>query len=207
MDVDDSAGKVDQDWCEVYSTLEQRHVPTGRGRGNAGLVRSDPRPHRALGNPAAPGGLRACVASTNSEEDSTNCRRVGPRAATHGFQFPQQRGLGHWKRRKLPVSAEKPAQALDARGGRKVRIVTTMSLDRVEVHRKWEMSAKTAFIGQPDSPAKNAPWLLIFLIRINPSFFPPEVSGLPLLPPALLRIPAKSVRQSARSSRIGYGGQ
>ena len=51
------------------------------------------------------------------------------------------RGLGHWKRPKPSSMTKKSARELDA-GGRDVTIATTMNLDRLQVHRKWEMSAQ-----------------------------------------------------------------
>ena len=47
--------------------------------------------------------------------------------------------LGHRKRPKPRIVAKRSARALRA-GGRNVTIVTTMNLDRLQVHREWEMS-------------------------------------------------------------------
>ena len=50
--------------------------------------------------------------------------------------------LGHWKRPTPRIVAKKSARALDTEGWRVVTIVTTMNLDRLQVHRKWEMSVE-----------------------------------------------------------------
>ena len=88
MDAYDIAGEAHQDRCEGYSALEVRHIPTGRGRGDARFVRSDPRPYRAVGNPAATGGQSACVASPNRGRTWANWRQICPRAAANSCTLP-----------------------------------------------------------------------------------------------------------------------
>ncbi len=50
---DDAAGEADQDRGQGDAAREVRDVPTGRGGGDAEVVRGDPRPHRAVGDAAA----------------------------------------------------------------------------------------------------------------------------------------------------------
>ena len=92
MDADDSAGEAHQDRCEGFPALRVCDIPTGRGRGNARLVRSDPRPHCAGGNPAATGGQSVCIASPNSEQDSANRGSVRTRTAYAAATLPSRWG-------------------------------------------------------------------------------------------------------------------
>ena len=52
---DDAERKADQDRSQGDAALEVRDLPTSRGGRDAELIRSDSRPHRAVGNPAADG--------------------------------------------------------------------------------------------------------------------------------------------------------
>ena len=65
-----------------------------------------------------------------------------PASRLQRLQLPQQRGSRALETTEPRILAKKSAQALDAGGGREVKIGATTNLDRLQVHRKWEISAE-----------------------------------------------------------------
>ena len=60
-------------------------------------------------------------------------------AASNGSRLPLRRGL-RVENGETAHRSQEIREALDAEGARDVTIVAAMNLDRLQVHRKWEMS-------------------------------------------------------------------
>ena len=65
-----------------------------------------------------------------------------PASRLQRLQLPQQRGSRALETTEPRILAKKSAQALDAGGASDVKIGATTNLDRLQVHRKWEISVK-----------------------------------------------------------------
>ena len=138
---DDAAREADQDWGQGDAARQIRDVPIGRGGGNAGPVRSNPRSNRAAGDPAAAGRAASRMSGSGGQKCSKprggSARTLRPTLKSNpNGPFP---GLQNRPRR---ARAEKmPELSRRARrGGHDVKIGTIPSLDRFRAQPIWEMS-------------------------------------------------------------------
>ena len=132
--------EADQDWGQGDAALEVRDVPTGRGGGDAELVRGDPHPHCAVGDSAAGRGVSRLSVSGRQKCDklrgeSAPTRRPALQYEPNGpFAGPRDQ-----PRRARAEKMRKIFHALDTGGGRDVRIGSEIRLEWFQAQPKWEI--------------------------------------------------------------------